>query len=155
MHSSLVNAGLECFRIHGSIARCEFGEINTPSSSPRPLRRMRLQGSLVPQSRGFRNCRVRREATVRDLGTAKESIWFALFELAIELLLKSDIDASVFDGLIREGGQNESGLRPATVKQASDRSVTAGIEPLAIDLPKNFTSRSDHHVGATVSGGRP
>lgn len=155
MHSSLVNAGLECFRIHGSIARCEFGEINTPSSSPRPLRRMRLQDRLVRQLQGFRNCWVRREVTVRYLGTAKESTWLALFELAIELRFKNDIDASVFDGLTRAGGPSESGLWPAAVKQASDRSVVAGIEPLAIDLPKKWTSRPNYHAGATVSGGRP
>ena len=155
MHSSLVNIGMECFQIHGSIARCECGEINTPSSSPRPLRTMRLQGRPVRQLQGFRNCRVRREVTVLYLGTAKESTWFALFELAIELLLKNDIDASVFDGQIRDGGPSESGLRFAAVKQASARPAAAGIETLAIDLPKKWTSRSDHHLGETVSGGRP
>lgn len=155
MHSSLVNTGMECFQIHGSIARCECGEINTPSSSPRPLRTMRLQGRPVRQLQGFRNCRVRREVTVLYLGTAKESTWFALCELAIELLLKNDIDASLFDGLIRDGGPSESGLRPAAVKQASDRPLAAGIESLAIDLPKPWTSRSDHHLGETASGGRP
>lgn len=146
---------MECFQIHGSIARCECGEINTPSSSPPPLRRMRLQGSLVPQSRGFRNCRVRREVTVRYVGTAKESAWFVLCESAIQLRFKNDIDESAFDGLIRDGEPSESGLRPAAMKQASDRPVPAGIEPLAIDLPKKWTSHSDHHLGETVSGGRP
>ena len=150
-----MNAGMDCFQIHGSIARCECVEINTPSSSPRPLRTMRLQGRLVRQSQGFRNCRVRREVTVRYLGTAEESIWFALFELAIELLVKNDIDASLFDCLIRDGGPSESGVRSAAVKQASDRPAAAGIESLAIDLTKNWTSRSNYHVGATVSGGRP
>lgn len=116
---------------------------------------MRLQGTLVRQLRGFRNCRVRREVTVLYLGTVKESTWFVQFELAIALLVKYDIDASLFDGLIRDGGPSESGLRPAAVKQASDRPEAAGIEPLAIDLLKNFTSRSDHHLGETVSGGRP
>ena len=116
---------------------------------------MRLQGRLVRQSQGFRNCRVRREVTVLYLGTAKESAWFVLCESAIQLRFKNDIDASVFDGLTRDGGPSESGLRPAAVKQASDRSVVAGIEPLAIDLPKKWTSHSDHHLGETVSGGRP
>lgn len=155
MHSSLVNAGMECFQIHGSIARCECGEINTSSNAPRPMRTMCLEDSLVRQLRGFRNSRVRRKMTVLYSGTATKSTWFVLFELAIELLVKNSIGASLFDGLTRDGGPSESGLRPAAVKQASDRPEAAGIEPLAIDLLKNFTSRSNYHVGATVSGGRP
>ena len=116
---------------------------------------MRLQGRLVRQLQGFRNCLVRREVAVLYLGTAKESVWFARFEFAVELRVKNDIGASVFGGLIRDGGPSESGLRPAAVKQASDRPVAAGIEHLAIDPPKKWTSRSNYHVGATVSGGRP
>ena len=114
-----------------------------------------LEDSLVRQLRGFRNSRVRRKMTVLYSGTATKSTWFVLFELAIELLVKNNIGASLFDGLTRDGGPSESGLRPAAVKQASDRPEAAGIEPLAIDLLKNFTSRSNYHVGATVSGGRP